>query len=118
MASRNDDIVIPRATGVTNPATIIFLHGLVVFDKNRANDQGDTGYGWADVISDIRKKYPYIKGVVPTAPVIPVTLNRGMKMTAWHDIADLNDIDTKAPGIEVSQHIGTLCAIVLLIFIS
>ena len=53
----------------------IFLHGL-----------GDTGEGWAPVARMLPKDCLY---VLPSAPVVPVTVNGGMKMPAWYDLASL-----------------------------
>lgn len=58
-------------------ATVFFLHGL-----------GDTGHGWGTQMNDIKEAH--IKYVCPTASMIPVTLNGGMKMPSWFDIASLS----------------------------
>jgi lysophospholipase-2 len=60
-------------------ATVIFLHGL-----------GDTGHGWSQLFHQIR--LPYVRYVCPSAKVMPVTLNGGMRMSSWFDIRGL------APG--------------------
>ncbi|CAI9743193.1 acyl-protein thioesterase 1 isoform X1 [Octopus vulgaris] len=57
-------------------ATVIFLHGL-----------GDTCHGWADQMRAFHFKH--IKCVCPTAPIQPVSLNGGMRMTSWFDILGL-----------------------------
>jgi len=62
---------------VKQTASLIFLHGL-----------GDTGNGWSSIFREIKK--PHIKYIFPTAPVRAVTLNGGMRMTAWFDILGLN----------------------------
>ncbi|XP_003383491.1 PREDICTED: acyl-protein thioesterase 1-like [Amphimedon queenslandica] len=58
-------------------ATILFLHGL-----------GDTGHGWCQLIGEI--KQPYMSLICPTAPVMPVTLNSGMRMPSWFDLYSLD----------------------------
>lgn len=58
-------------------ATVIFLHGL-----------GDTGHGWSQTFEQIRQ--PHIKYICPTADVMPVTLNGGMRMPSWFDIRGLS----------------------------
>ncbi|KAI8872781.1 acyl-protein thioesterase 1 [Ramicandelaber brevisporus] len=63
-------------------ATVIFMHGL-----------GDSGHGWADLSSAFQRRMPYCKFVYPNAPSMPVTINMGMRMPAWYDIATLNDLD-------------------------
>jgi hypothetical protein len=37
----------------------------------------------------------------PTAPIIPITLNGGMKMNGWFDLSSLSEIDNRedAEGI-------------------
>jgi len=65
-------------------ATVIFLHGL-----------GDTGRGWAPQMAEFAESLPHVKFVLPNAPVAPVTLNGGMRMTSWHDIKNLTTIDAE-----------------------
>lgn len=60
-------------------STLIMLHGL-----------GDTGMGWADIGPLLQPDLPNTQFVFPTAPVRSITLNDGMRMTGWYDIADLN----------------------------
>ena len=60
------------------------LHGL-----------GDTGDGWADVAHDFKTGLPHVKFIFPTAPRRSITLNMGMKMTGWYDIASLADINQR-----------------------
>ncbi|CAG9467310.1 unnamed protein product [Pedinophyceae sp. YPF-701] len=74
-------------------ATVIFLHGL-----------GDTGAGWFDVGQMLSPALPHVKFVFPNAPDRPITLNMGMRMPGWYDIAALDAIDAKedADGINES----------------
>ncbi|EGC39226.1 hypothetical protein DICPUDRAFT_52810 [Dictyostelium purpureum] len=62
-------------------ATVIFLHGLM-----------DTGEGWKGPIEMIKAAggLNHIKFILPTAPIIPVSINFGMPGTAWFDIKSLN----------------------------
>lgn len=55
------------ATG-RHTATMIMLHGL-----------GDSGRGWASGAQYFQP--PYVKVVLPTAPIRPVTVNNGFPMT-------------------------------------
>ncbi|GAA6043932.1 hypothetical protein JCM8097_000907 [Rhodosporidiobolus ruineniae] len=73
-------VIIPALKKHT--ATIIFSHGL-----------GDTSAGWVPLAQALRHKHDYVKWVLPTAPVQPVTCNGGYKMTSWFDIQEL-----PAPG--------------------
>jgi len=76
----------PAAPG-KHSATFIFLHGL-----------GDTGDGWCQMLSEICPDH--IKVICPNAPITPVTLNMGMRMPSWFDIASLQfDSKEDEPGI-------------------
>ncbi|GAA5919490.1 hypothetical protein JCM1841_002232 [Sporobolomyces salmonicolor] len=68
-------------------ATIIFSHGL-----------GDSAQGWIPLARSLSAKKPFqhIRWVLPTAPMQPVTINMGMRMTSWFDIQDLGDGNLKA----------------------
>ena len=68
-------------------ASLVFLHGL-----------GDTGLGWAGALNTI--KPDYLKVICPTAPMLPVTLNGGMKMPAWYDILSLDETDENREDME------------------
>ena len=68
-------------------ASLVFLHGL-----------GDTGLGWAGALNTI--KPDYLKVICPTAPMMPVTLNGGMKMPAWYDILSLDETDENREDME------------------
>ena len=72
---------------------MIFMHGL-----------GDTGAGWSELLDG---RLPGVKVVLPTAPIMPVTLNAGYKMNAWYDIVGLNSrANEECVGIdESSDHI-------------
>lgn len=72
-------------------ATVIFMHGL-----------GDTGDGWASEFQSIAQQLPHVRFLFPTALKLPVTLNMGMRMPAWYDIASLDErrLDNEAPFIE------------------
>jgi len=71
--------VILRAR-IKQTASMIFLHGL-----------GDTGHGWASILNNIR--IDNLKVICPTAPVIPVSLNHGLRMPAWFDIESLDNLE-------------------------
>ncbi|OXB69711.1 UNVERIFIED_CONTAM: hypothetical protein H355_013769, partial [Colinus virginianus] len=63
-------------------ATLIFLHGL-----------GDTAEGWTDVLSLAAAALPnaaaYLRVILPTADVRPVTLTGGLPTHAWSDVIGL-----------------------------
>jgi phospholipase/carboxylesterase len=89
----------------TRPApdsTVIWMHGL-----------GDDGRGWSEVVPGLGLPGGLaVRFIFPHAPVMPVTINNGMRMRAWYDIrqANLNeraDVD----GVKRSTaHIEALLA--------
>jgi lysophospholipase-1 len=72
-------LVVPATAKHT--ATVIFAHGL-----------GDTGYGWKGSVENwrLRQRLDHVKFILPHAPQIPITANRGMVMPGWFDIRELN----------------------------
>jgi lysophospholipase-2 len=76
-------------------ATIIFMHGL-----------GDTAEGWIDTAADyFAPALPHAKFILPTAPTRPITINGGMPMPGWYDIASLglSRASEKYDGIEEAR---------------
>ncbi|KTW30679.1 hypothetical protein T552_00392 [Pneumocystis carinii B80] len=65
-------------------ATVIFAHGL-----------GDSGEGWRFLGEKMgsSKVFSNIKWIFPNAPMRPVTLNYGMRMSSWYDIATLDGVE-------------------------
>ncbi len=62
-------------------ASIIWLHGL-----------GADGNDFAPIVSELGLPAAYaVRFVFPSAPSIPVTINRGMVMPAWYDILELGE---------------------------
>ena len=78
---------------------VIMLHGL-----------GDTGDGWAEIASDFQPLMPHVKFIFPTAPARKITLNMGMSMNGWYDIASLQDINQRedAEGLQESKRLVVL----------
>ncbi|KAM0749745.1 Phospholipase/carboxylesterase [Meredithblackwellia eburnea MCA 4105] len=70
-------------------ATVIFSHGL-----------GDTAAGWKPVAQALNRRFPQIRWILPTAPIQPVTLNGGYKMTSWFDIKTLEPPTAGLPSDE------------------
>ena len=61
-------------------ATVIWMHGL-----------GDDGRGWSEVVPMLGLPAALrIRFLFPHAPVMPVTINNGMRMRAWYDIRQAN----------------------------
>ncbi len=66
----------------THPATaaVIWLHGL-----------GASGHDFEPIVPALGlPKTLAVRFVFPHAPSIPVTINNGIRMPAWYDIAELN----------------------------
>eukprot|EP00793_Prasinoderma_coloniale_P003634 PRCOL_00003009-RA len=64
-----------RAKAMAQSGALIFLHGL-----------GDTEQGWMALSGMLRQRAPHLRYVTATAPVMPVTVNMGMRMTSWFDM--------------------------------
>jgi len=76
-----------------NPATsIIWLHGL-----------GADGNDFAPIVPELDLPKTAIRFVFPHAPVQPVTINAGMRMRAWYDIADGAIRREDERGVRASQ---------------
>jgi phospholipase/carboxylesterase len=76
-----------------NPATsIIWLHGL-----------GADGNDFAPIVPELDLPKTAIRFVFPHAPVQSVTLNAGMRMRAWYDIADGAIRREDERGVRASQ---------------
>jgi len=72
---------------------VIWLHGL-----------GADGHDFEPIVPQlVRPEWPALRFVFPHAPVKPITLNGGLPMRAWYDIAGF-DLAQKQdePGIRVS----------------
>lgn len=60
--------------------SVVWLHGL-----------GADGHDFAPIVPELRREgWPTVRFVFPHAPVRPVTINGGMRMRAWYDIAHLD----------------------------
>eukprot|EP00198_Chlamydomonas_reinhardtii_P014037 XP_001703374.1 predicted protein [Chlamydomonas reinhardtii] len=84
-----------------NPAgehksTMIMLHGL-----------GDTGDGWSDIGYMYKSSLPNTKFIFPHAPRRPITINFGMSMPGWYDIASLEEVNRSedAEGLQESKRL-------------
>src|SRR5690242_6376106 len=81
-------------TGADPTGTVIWMHGL-----------GADGWDFVPIVRELPLPEDMaLRFVFPHAPVRPVTINNGMEMRAWYDIA-MNDI-ARVPdeaGIRASQ---------------
>jgi phospholipase/carboxylesterase len=79
-------------TGPAPRHAVLWLHGL-----------GADGHDFEPIVPEISRGLAPIRFVFPHAPVRPVTINGGMAMRAWYDIAG-TDLASRedAPGIDAS----------------
>ena len=87
-------------TGSDPRWSIVWLHGL-----------GADGHDFAPIVPElVRPGWPALRFVFPHAPVRAVTINAGMRMRAWYDIADLDLANrADAAGVEASlTQVGAL----------
>jgi phospholipase/carboxylesterase len=78
-----------------NPsASIIWLHGL-----------GADGNDFASIVPALTLPKAAIRFVFPHAPIQPVTINGGMRMRAWYDIADGAIRHEDENGVRASQRL-------------
>ncbi|TAN05636.1 MAG: carboxylesterase [Rhodanobacteraceae bacterium] len=91
-----------RVTGPEPRHAVIWLHGL-----------GADGHDFEPLVPQlVRPGWPALRFVFPHAPVRPISLNGGLPMRAWYDIAgfDLSQ-QQDATGIRASiAAVGTLIA--------
>ncbi len=81
------------ASKVAQTASIILLHG-----------RGDTGQGISHVGREIVKRIPFVKVILPTAPLRNINFGPFSEtMTAWFDRSFSGPLITKAEGIEESR---------------
>lgn len=94
-------IVVEPRGGARADCAFIMLHGL-----------GDTGHGWAGASTQIETpRGSNVRWVFPTAKTVPVTLNMGMRMTAWFDLNALDEasiVDDKTMIMESVAYVDSL----------
>jgi len=78
-------------TGPNPVASVIWLHGL-----------GADGHDFEPIVPELKLPKP-VRFVFPHAPMRPVTINNGMRMRAWYDIAQLGGGPEDEAGIRESQ---------------
>src|SRR5258708_22389331 len=79
-------------TGKNPSASVIWLHGL-----------GAGGNDCAPTVPELGLPKEASRFVFPHAPVQPVTINGGMRMRAWYDIADGANRREDERGVRASQ---------------
>lgn len=87
--------IVYNKPGVETKHAVIWLHGL-----------GADNNDFVPIVPELNLKIP-IKFIFPNAPIIPITINGGMRMRGWYDIANFNDlhreVDTRGILNSVSQ---------------
>ncbi len=92
---------VERTTGPDPTWTLLWLHGL-----------GDSGDGFAPIVPElVRPGWPTLRFVFPHAPVRAVTINGGMRMRAWYDIAHM-DLANRADETGVAESIDHVDALI------
>jgi len=92
---------VEQETGPAPEWTVLWLHGL-----------GADGHDFAPIVPElVRRHWPALRFVFPHAPVRPVTINNGMRMRAWYDIAGM-DFATRADAEGVEQSVEQVEALV------
>jgi phospholipase/carboxylesterase len=80
-------------TGHSPDAAVIWLHGL-----------GADGHDFEAIVPALRLPGQLsVRFIFPHAPMRPVTINMGMQMRAWYDIAELGGLRQDETGIRGSQ---------------
>ncbi|MET0329430.1 MAG: dienelactone hydrolase family protein [Luteimonas sp.] len=92
---------VERETAPNPTWTVLWLHGL-----------GADGHDFAPIVPELlRPGWPALRFVFPHAPVRPVTINNGMRMRAWYDIAGM-DFATRADAAGVSESVAQVEALI------
>src|SRR3990167_5693938 len=87
-------------TGANPTTSIIWLHGL-----------GADGHDFEAIVPELDLPEIPVRFVFPHAPLQPVTINAGMVMRAWYDIADQAIRVEDERGVRASQrHVEALIA--------
>lgn len=90
-----------RETGAQPQWSVLWLHGL-----------GADGHDFAPLVPElVRPQWPALRFVFPHAPVRPITINNGMRMRGWYDIAGL-DFASRADAEGVEESIAHVQALI------
>ena len=83
-------------TGADPTGTVIWMHGL-----------GADGWDFVPIVREIPLPEDLaLRFIFPHAPVRPVTINNGMEMRAWYDIAMMNDISRQPDERSIRESQG------------
>jgi len=93
--------VLERETAPHPTHSVIWLHGL-----------GADGNDFVPIVPAlVRADWPPLRFVFPHAPVRPITINAGMRMRGWYDIAGF-DLGQKQDEVGIRQSIGQVESLV------
>lgn len=82
--------------------SVIWLHGL-----------GADGNDFAPIVPElVRPNWPGLRFVFPHAPVMPVTINSGMRMRAWYDILGMDFTQRREDAGGVRRSIDQVGALI------
>ena len=92
---------VEQETGPSPQWSILWLHGL-----------GADGHDFAPIVPElVRRDWPAVRFVFPHAPVRAVTINNGVRMRAWYDIAHL-DLANRADETGVRESMAQVEALI------
>lgn len=88
-------------TGSAPQWTVLWLHGL-----------GADGNDFAPIVPElVRPGWPALRFVFPHAPMRAITINNGLRMRAWYDIAGM-DFANRADAAGVAESIAQVDALI------
>ena len=92
---------VEQETGASPQWSVLWLHGL-----------GADGHDFAPIVPELlRPGWPALRFVFPHARVRPVTINNGLRMRAWYDIAGM-DFANRADAAGVDESIAQVEALI------
>lgn len=92
---------VEHETGASPRWCVLWLHGL-----------GADGHDFAPIVPElVARDWPALRFVFPHAPLRPVTINNGMRMRAWYDIAGM-DFATRADSAGIVESIAQVEALI------
>ncbi|MET0290603.1 MAG: dienelactone hydrolase family protein [Pseudoxanthomonas sp.] len=92
---------VEQETGPRPEWTVLWLHGL-----------GADGHDFAPIVPElVRPHWPALRFVFPHAPVRPITINNGVRMRGWYDIAGA-DFANRADAAGVAESIEQVEALI------
>ncbi len=93
---------VEHQTGPAPAWSVLWLHGL-----------GADGHDFAPIVPElVRRDWPALRFVFPHAPVRPVTINNGLRMRAWYDIRDFQDLANRADETGVDESVAQVEALI------